>query len=112
MKDLPPDPPVWTPPAERWFDRYTPPAEDTAAITVKTLCAMWLMLLDRLGEPLPEKPKMFVPNERYMFAAHLKRIGSDAIMPAWRAECGRLATGTEPKKAFLTLLGKEHLDGK
>lgn len=112
MKDLPDDPPVWTPPAARWFERYVPPAEDMAANTVRSLCAMWLMLLDRLGEPIPEKPRMFAPNERHLFAAHFRRIGADALMPAWRAECARLLPGTDPKKAFLTLLSKESLDGK
>lgn len=78
----------------------------------KTLTAMWLVLLDRLGEPVPEKPKAFAVVEREQFARHLKRLGGQGVMDAWRDACGRLERAQDASAAFNKMLGKDKWNGR
>ena len=95
--ELPPLPPPYTPPPERWFDRYE---IDTASYNPsETLNAMWLTLLDRLGRDAA--PRKFTPAERTMLDRMYKRYGIE-IMAIWRSMCDNV-TG-EPEQAFLRLL--------
>lgn len=106
MKDLPPDPPVYTPPPERWFDQHRHSGDGIADKT-KTLNAMWLTLHDRMCLPLPKKAKTFSPMEREGFDKLSKRLG-DSLMDVWRIACVYIKD-EEPEVAFKNLLAAKGL---
>lgn len=103
MKELPPDPPVYTPPAERWFERY-----ECTGTTRQEMCqalsAMWLTLHDRMRLPLPVKPRLFTVVETAMAASLFTRKGPGAVMAAWRSACDRAPKDEKPETVFLNLL--------
>lgn len=103
MKDLPPNPPVWKPPAERWFDRHECTG-DSRVETGRTLTAMWLTLHDRMRLPLPTKTRTFTAIELAMLSSLTKRLGADMVMTMWRSACNHVKRDEEPDKAFLNLL--------
>ena len=81
MKELPPDPMPWTPPAERWYDRH----EHTAETSVdRTLTAMRLTVYDRLG--IACGPFKSTPALREAFTQALRRHPED-MMSVWRDLC-------------------------
>lgn len=108
MKELPPDPPVYSPPPQRWFERYEhPEGEEPSPLNMsKDMAAMWLIFLDCCGLPLPEKasPAQLRPSldEAVFGAAAAKRRGYGPI-ESWRRCCirsDRSVTQTEAKEVF------------
>lgn len=109
MKELPQDPPVWTPPPERWFDRYHHEAGGNFGLTARTLSAMWLTVHDRKGMPLPTKPKTFGPTEQEMLAKLTSLYGA-RTMDVFRAACNRIEKRESMEDAFRRLLSGKGLE--
>jgi len=104
MKDLPPDPPVWTPPPERWFDRHEHNPEDmTSASLARTLSAMWMTLHDRMRLPLPTKPRNFTTVENEMARKLIAKLGP-SMMLTWRMACNYANKDETPEEEFRNLL--------
>lgn len=113
MKDLPEDPPIYTSPPERWFDRHRPatsadgrPDLTNVALT-KTLNAMWLILHDSVRLPLPTAERKFSAVEQEMLRKLLVKMGVEVI-DIWRAAC-IYCRGEEPEVAFKNLLAAKGL---
>ena len=105
MKDLPPDPPIYTPPPERWFDRHEHKPGDTSRIALTTtLSAMWLTLHDRMRLPLPSNQRTFSVIDITMAESFIKRIGADMTMSMWRSACNYVDRQESPEIAFRNLL--------
>jgi len=92
MKPLPENPPIYARPKERWFENHrhkrtedNKPDLSGPALT-RTLMAMWHMLHDRTGRPLPTKPKLVKVTDKEW----LKRMLTvePEIMLYWGALCG------------------------
>lgn len=109
MKDLPEDPPVWTPPPERWFDRHEACAADAPLLELtKTLSAMWLTLHDRMRLPLPTAAHKFTMPDQEMLRKLIAKHGP-ATMLIWRAACDRVPTEVAPEKLFRDILAVKGL---
>lgn len=109
MKDLPPDPPVWTPPPERWFDRHEHnPADMTPAALTRTLSAMWMTLHDRMRIPLPTKARNFTVTDFEMLRKLISKLGT-ATMLTWRMACNYAKKDETPEEAFRNLLAAKGL---
>lgn len=115
MKELPSDPPVYTPPPERWFDRHEHATlsgmpDMTPAALTNTLNAMWLTLHDRRREPVPASHKFGVA-EREMLTKLIGKFG-DSLMSAWRTACNYTGDCEDTDKAFHNLLSAKGLDNE
>lgn len=109
MKELPPPPPIWTPPPERWFDRHEHPLIARASDNVKTLNAMRLILHDRMGLPAPNQCN-FTVVECEMLAKLAAKLGP-ALMSTWRMACVYgPKRGEDPETAFTNLLKAKGLE--
>jgi len=103
MKPLPPDPPIYVPPPERWFDQHRHSGDSLPAVT-KTLMAMWLMVHDRLGLPLPTKNKSFGAADREGLDRAIKTFGDD-LMFEFSNRCNRIERdGIDAETAFRKIM--------
>ena len=112
MKELPPDPPIYTPPPGRWFERHEHSTvaglpETTPTALTNTLNAMWLTLLDRRREPAPAAHK-FSLADREMLTKLIGKFG-DSLMTAWRMACNHTGDCEDAEKAFRNLLSAKGL---
>lgn len=110
MKELPPDPPIYQAPPERWFIRYEHPKGDTTPLALtKTLNAMWLTLLDRRGDPLQTKEKKFTVVEQEMLRKLLTftRLTDDSFMAIWCSACNRANMCESADTTFRNLLSRK-----
>ena len=94
MKELPPDPPVWNPPPERWFDQHEHDPKDTSNVALgKTLAAMWLTLLDRQRIPAPATMPKWTTADFEMVRGLIAKHGT-FLMQGYREACDRAAKDT------------------
>ena len=105
MKDLPPDPPVYVPSSERWFERHEhDPKDNPVTGRARTLSAMWLTLHDRMRLPLPKKSRQLGVVEIEMLKSYVERVGADMAMTLWRSACNHVKRDENPETAFMNLL--------
>lgn len=111
MKDLPPDPPIYTAPPERWFDRHCHTRGDVSVVGVtKTLGAMWAMLNDYLGIEKCNDRTTRQAGMQELFLTFLKRCGTRNVMDVWRGLCNNIQDKSEePEKLYRELLSQRHL---
>lgn len=109
MKDLPPDPPVYTPPKEQWFQRHEHAVDGTMAAAATTLSAMRLLVYDRMKLQVPEKQPVFSALERSQLDGLVRMLGPH-LMSVWRASCDNISREeSDPVKVFNRMLNKGDL---
>ena len=100
MKDLPPFPPVYVPPPDRWFDRH----EHTDTVTsARTMMAMLLTVYDRIGILPPVVSRRFTAAEGESFYRLARLLGTE-LMTTWRSHCDQLSKLADPESAFSALM--------
>ena len=107
MKDLPIDPPIYTPPAELWYLRHQHISGGPNDST-RTMMAMWLMLHDRMQCGLPTAKRTFSTTEHEMFKTLEKKFGKN-LMDAWDSACLHIDRDEAPAIAFTRLLSSKGL---
>lgn len=107
MKDLPADPPVYTPPKELWYLRHQHVAGGLNEST-RTMMSMWLILHDRMQCVPPTAKRTFSTTEYEMFKNLEKKLGS-SLMDVWSVACLRIDRDETPSVAFTRLLSAKGL---
>ena len=100
MKDLPPFPPVYVPPPERWFDQHE---HDATVTSARTMMAMQLTVYDRVGDMPLVVSRRFTAAEGESFARLVRLLGAD-LMTVWRTRCDNLPKVSDPEVAFAALM--------
>jgi len=110
MKPLPKNPEPYLRPKERWFENYTHPICDdgkpelSTMTMTRTLNAMWLMLHDRTGRPLPTKPIIVNISDRENLNKMLNRESD--VMQYWGDKCNNVFCTNDLGREWAKLLNE------
>jgi len=105
-KYLPPAPSVWSPPPERWFERYEPPEKLGFVELRKTFDALWLTYCDMCGREMAKSD--FGTSAKLAVEFAHKRCNGH-LLATWREalEASRPDGSETVFLKLLTALGKE-----
>ena len=108
MKDLPSPPPVYVPPKEMWFMRYSVPERATQADMQKTCSAMILTAYAALNMEAPQSVTATVKRVYPLLERFIRSRRGDA-MDEWRGICNRLRPddGVSVESAVIDALKRE-----
>ena len=105
MMTLPPPPPVYETPPERWFDRYNVTADQGGLGA--TLNAMWAILHDRLNCQ-PESHRFTTVEGQLLKQLHAKY--GERMMDVWREACNQPLLVIKVEDTFLQMLSGKGLE--